>query len=644
MPSLRCMNSPRRDRLDYCSSIPNKWILLLRKVLVATMLLQLDTSCVECTTATSAGTKGKFLIFSDIHYDAFYGTSDAFTLSKWSNKNPCSQRDAPYFSTYGCESNFNLIQSLLANAAQAYPNPDFIICTGDWTRHGADRTTTNTNSVQSTVDQAFHVVLSQLLPLYFPNVTLLALPPLDLGNNDYESDYRLDITSLQPCLVQNYSTTTAADAAGSSSSYADNAITSILPNATNSWLSSIAQTFQSTFVSQEEEAVFACGGYLSREVIPGLHIIVLNTLLWSDALISNHYDKNTLSQDGFDPFGQHQWLKYELTRLRQLGKRTYITGHIPPIAISYYPYEGNPLLFESHTRRYHTSISEFSDVIAGQFFGHTHSNELRVSNSLPSDSPPIIIIGAVSPIYGNDPGFSIVTYHQSGESEATNDTTQSYQRVQQPFVPLDLVTFHLNLKNITIIYDNYNNTIAKFQPLFPSLIQFLNISNLTNGQIWDLSGRFTSTINGGSTEWMRYWQQWYQDDKHEPACNGNCRIKEACIIACGNLQATWKQCISHPNNPICSLPQTAYSSYSYYLTTFFFQRLGLTLLVLLSIGGILLIFTCRYHKCGRNGFIRAPDIESILATDYQEPNNDSINCNNVMLRDASNLRDIPTLT
>jgi len=498
------------------------------------MLLQLDTSCVECTTATSAGTKGKFLIFSDIHYDAFYGTSDAFTLSKWSNKNPCSQRDAPYFSTYGCESNFNLIQSLLANAAQAYPNPDFIICTGDWTRHGADRTTTNTNSVQSTVDQAFHVVLSQLLPLYFPNVTLLALPPLDLGNNDYESDYRLDITSLQPCLVQNYSTTTAADAAGSSSSYADNAI----------------------------------------------------TFLWSDALISNHYDKNTLSQDGFDPFGQHQWLKYELTRLRQLGKRAYITGHIPPIAISYYPYEGNPLLFESHTRRYHTSISEFSDVIAGQFFGHTHSNELRVSNSLPSDSPPIIIIGAVSPIYGNDPGFSIVTYHQSGESEATNDTTQSYQRVQQPFVPLDLVTFHLNLKNITIIYDNYNNTIAKFQPLFPSLIQFLNISNLTNGQIWDLSGRFTSTINGGSTEWMRYWQQWYQDDKHEPACNGNCRIKEACIIACGNLQATWKQCISHPNNPICSLPQTAYSSYSYYLTTFFFQRLGLTLLVLLSIGGI----------------------------------------------------------
>lgn len=632
----------RRDKLEFSSSILNSSILLLLKVLLSMMLPRLDKSFVECTATTATGMKGKFLIFSDVHYDAFYGTSDAFTLSKWNGKNPCSQRDAPYFSTYGCESNYNLIQSVLANAALAIPNPDFIICTGDWTRHGADRTATNTNSVQSTVDQAFHLVLSQLLPLYFPNVTLLALPPLDLGNNDYESDYRLDITSLQPCLIQNYSPTSATG--GSSSSNANDTIISLLPNATNSWLSSIAQTFQSSFVSQEEEAVFACGGYLSREVTPGLHIIVLNTLLWSDALISNHYDKATLSQDGFDPFGQHQWLQYELLRLRQLGKKAYITGHIPPIAISYYPYEGNPLLFESHTRRYHASISEFSDVIAGQFFGHTHSNELRVSNSLPSDSPPIVIIGAVSPIYGNDPGFSIVTYQQLEESEPTNITTQSHLRTRQPFIPLDLVTFHLDLKNITVIYDHYNNTIAKFQQLFPSLIQFLNISNLTNGQIWDLSGRFTSTNDDGSTEWMRYWQQWYQDDKEEPACNGNCRIKEACIVACGNQHSTWKQCVSHPNNPICSLPQTAYSAYSYYFLTFFFQRIALSFLVLLSLCAILLVITRRFHMCRRSGFIRAPDIESILATEPQEPSNDNNNCNRMIVQDTNNLRDIPNLT
>jgi len=44
----------------------------------------------------------------------------------------------------------------------------------------------------------------------------------------------------------------------------------------------------------------------------------------------------------------------------------------------------------------------------------------------------------------------------------------------------------------------------------------LNVSNLNNRQIWGFSGRFASTINGGRPEWMRYWQQWYQDNKQEP--------------------------------------------------------------------------------------------------------------------------------
>jgi len=266
---------------------------------------------------------GQFVVFSDVHFDPYYGTPDAYDYYR-----DCS--NGPQFSTYGCESSEDLVRSVIANAARVSPNPDFILFTGDMTRHG---TASLGEKAQQTVYRAFTLVES-LLRQYFPNQTVLTLPPMDLGNNDFESDYRLDITSLEPCFVE-----TADDG------------TEILPNATNSWLSDLAITFRSQFISESEAAIFACGGYLSREINNGLDVIVLNSLLWSDAIVTNNYDKAALKGEDFDPFGQHAWLAQELTQLRNKGKKAYITGHIPPIAISYYPYEGGPLLFDTHSRR-----------------------------------------------------------------------------------------------------------------------------------------------------------------------------------------------------------------------------------------------------------------------------------------------------
>jgi hypothetical protein len=195
------------------------------------------------------------------------------------------------------------------------------------------------------------------------------------------------------------------------------------------------------------------------------------------------------------------------------------------------------------------------------------------------------------------------------------------------------------LKDPTIIIDDDNNyiMIAEFQPLFPSLLQFLNMSNLTNGQVWDLSGTLETDSNG--TEWMRYWQQWYQEDKKEPKCVGECRIQEACIVACGNSTSTWKECVSHANNKICSLPPIAYTTIYYYYTRWFIRILWISCLVLL-LGGALVIFTVRYFKCRKNGFVRAPDIETIVEVEDEGTNNNDIKTN--IIQDK-NVNDIPHL-
>ena len=424
---------------------------------------------------------GEFIVFSDVHYDSDYGTPSAYGQAACSN-------GANKVSTLHCGTNKNLLTSVVASAAKESPNPDFILFTGDMTRH-------NNKNGEQAVKNAFGI-LEKLLEQYFPNKPAVALPPLDLGNNDFKYDYKLDITSLQPCFGPK-------------------------PVATNLWLKELAHTFQSQFISCLESETFACGGYLSREIYPRLNVISLNSLAWSNQ-IETQFFTNELENDDFDPFGQHEWLRKELKDLRSAGKKAYIIGHIPPIVSSYYKGKGRPLLFDSHSRRYHATIEEFSDVISAQLFGHTHFNELRVSNTLPGNSPPILIIGAVSPVFGNNPGFSVIKYDR-GDS----------------MFPLDIATYYLNLNGK---FNIGTNNIANFEPLFQSLLQFLDIKKLINSEVMSLAGRLVKDQTDES--WKKYWQ-WYQNKGEDPPCNEYCRIKEACIVACGPFESTWADCVSN---------------------------------------------------------------------------------------------------
>ena len=170
--------------------------------------------------------------------------------------------------------------------------------TGDNTRH---------NSQNSSVVLQSIATVQGLFQEYFPDVTVIELPALDLGNNDVRSDYYLNVTSHEPCLP------------GEDGS---------LPIATNEWLESVADQQSDMFASELEKATFSCGGYLNRAISDKLHIITLNTIVLS--LSHTPVPSSELDKDDPFGFGQFAWLDTELSKFHDEGKKVYITGHVPP--------------------------------------------------------------------------------------------------------------------------------------------------------------------------------------------------------------------------------------------------------------------------------------------------------------------------
>ena len=85
--------------------------------------------CPTCVAET-----GRFLWFSDLHYDPFYGRDGAW-LSRGAG---CKFGDAPSDGQVECDAPLALINSAL-RAAKSLPPPDFILVTGDLSRHGTDQ-------------------------------------------------------------------------------------------------------------------------------------------------------------------------------------------------------------------------------------------------------------------------------------------------------------------------------------------------------------------------------------------------------------------------------------------------------------------------------------------------------------------------
>jgi sphingomyelin phosphodiesterase acid-like 3 len=154
---------------------------------------------------------------------------------------------------------------------------------------------------------------------------------------------------------------------------------------------------------------FPHAGYY-EVVLPGTqnHILVLNTVLFSTKVQGPNVDRAAQEE--------LEWLQRKLQSIANAGEKTWLIFHIPPGIDAYSTaknFFGIPVPFweKRYSQSFSAIIHQYNSVIAGVFSGHTHTNGLL---ALDIKNPLHLVndhfISSISPIFGNNPSYSIYTY------------------------------------------------------------------------------------------------------------------------------------------------------------------------------------------------------------------------------------------
>ncbi|XP_057663020.1 acid sphingomyelinase-like phosphodiesterase 3a isoform X2 [Diorhabda carinulata] len=152
---------------------------------------------------------------------------------------------------------------------------------------------------------------------------------------------------------------------------------------------------------------FQSGGYyiFERKMLK-LQIVVLNTNLMKRG------------ENDEDALQQWVWLDSVLAKFQKNGETVYLVGHVPPglnerqrgsTASKHFAY------LDYHNKRYLDIVRKYAGIIAGQFFGHLHSDTFKVIYS--TNGKPIswaMVAPSVTPkrtIDGpNNPGLRLYKF------------------------------------------------------------------------------------------------------------------------------------------------------------------------------------------------------------------------------------------
>jgi len=153
--------------------------------------------------------------------------------------------------------------------------------------------------------------------------------------------------------------------------------------------------------------------------------------------------------DPTDPYNQLAWLRQELYDSESKNQTVFIMGHIPP---------GHYNCHSDWSFRYRALVDRFTNIIAGQFFGHSHNDELEIVRSFTDNSPVgVVYIAPSLTTYSMlNPSYRIFVYD--------NDTNQ----------PLNYNQYRLNLT-----FWNQNTTGPIAWDLAYDVISQYNMSNMT---------------------------------------------------------------------------------------------------------------------------------------------------------------------
>jgi hypothetical protein len=352
-----------------------------------------------CTIATGPpGTTGKpspaqadsgqFLVISDIHFNTFFdGSLFPELAARPSREWPeILRRSRPAgVSPRGSDSNYALLVSSLDDAKARAPDPDFILYPGDFLAHEwqkkYDALATRSHTADPAPYRAFTrktlELIARELQSRWPETPILPT----LGNDDSLcGDYM--ITPDGPFLemfrdVWEPLIGTDAD----------------------------QQSFRATF------------GQTGAYTLPLTRMNNHRLLVVNSVFFSTSYD-NACGTGGQTPaLNQLRWLDEAVARADLQGEKVWLLMHIPPGINSFNTAEsvkdGGPAVTfwqDALTSGFLNLLERHADTIEACFVGHTHMDDFRAIGILGRPTLFAKIAPAISPIYGNNPGYQVFQY------------------------------------------------------------------------------------------------------------------------------------------------------------------------------------------------------------------------------------------
>jgi sphingomyelin phosphodiesterase acid-like 3 len=361
------------------------------RAIAALILLTSVLLAGEPASAQAPSPPQHWLVVSDVHFDPFTDPRIVERLAeapaeRW---RAIFQSVSPMpFADYGADTNYPLLESALDAMRSQIPDPAVVIVTGDFLAHGFRARFERV--AQHRTDEAYDDFVDKTVAFLadefraaFPRARLIPV----IGNNDnYCGDYQ--------------STDHSA----------------FLTRLAVAWGGSVGAPDPTAFVKQ-----FSIGGYYTVPLpAGGAQAVVLNDILWSPKFTNACGDKNT------DPGGDElAWLQQTLRA--QTGHPVWVIAHIPPGVDAFATVKSasaQPTMMLAGT--YNDALVSLLETqppqIAMALAGHTHMNAFRVIGpGATRPVTPMLVIPSISPIFGNNPSFSVLTVDAAGAQVSDDD-------------------------------------------------------------------------------------------------------------------------------------------------------------------------------------------------------------------------------
>jgi sphingomyelin phosphodiesterase acid-like 3 len=277
--------------------------------------------------------------------------------------NPFDRDEYP--ARVGSDTNLSLFDQTIAQMKRSVPNPPVVLLPGDFLVHGFPgkaRAEAPTATVAETALRTMRHIASAFAKTYPHARFAIALGNNDASCGDYRTDvgdrYLLDLARIWEPLINR-------------------------GNAAPDFVRS-----------------FSAGGYYASDLpVPGLRLVVLNTVL-----LSSQYRGNC---DGAAPNAARNelaWLHAELAATPD-GTHNVVMMHIPPgydpVSTQYaHGFLAWSFLQSGYNATLLDSLEKPSNSVRYAIAGHLHHFDFRIAGGV-----PILVFGSVSPVYQNNPAF-----------------------------------------------------------------------------------------------------------------------------------------------------------------------------------------------------------------------------------------------